>query len=128
MTINPSDKIVLEGMQFYGYHGVHVEERILGQSFIVDIEIVLDLRPSGLSDDIEDTLSYSVVYAIVKGEVEGPSKSLLESLAEGIAQKVISNDIVISTKVRVRKANPPIKGAVLSTVGIEIYRTRNSDY
>ncbi len=128
MTINPSDKIILEGMQFYGYHGVHAEERTLGQSFIVDIEIVLDLRPAGLSDDIGDTVSYSVIHAIVKGEVEGPPKSLLESLAEGIAQKVISNDLVASTKVRVRKANPPIKGAVLSTAGIEIYRTKNCDF
>lgn len=127
MIINPSDKIVLEGIHCYGYHGVHLEERTLGQSFIVDIEIALDLRPAGLSDDIRDTISYSDIYAIVKGDMEGPSKLLLESLAEGIAQKVISNDLVVSAKVRVKKTNPPIKGAVISTAGIEIYRTQNRD-
>jgi len=128
VTTNPSDKIILEGMQFYGYHGVHPEERTLGQSFIVDIEIVLDLRPAGLSDNIEDTVSYSMIYSIAKCEIEGPSKFLLETLAEGIAQKVISKNMVVSATVRVRKANPPIKGAVISKAGIEIYRTKYLDH
>jgi len=128
LTMNPSDKIILEGMRFYGHHGVHAEERTLGQIFIVDVEIALDLRQAGLSDDIGDTVSYSTIHAIVKGEIEGSSKFLLESLAEGIAQKVISNGMAWSATVRVMKANPPIKGAVLSRAGIEIHRKKYSDH
>ena len=29
----------MEGMQFYGFHGVNVEERSLGQSYVVDLAV-----------------------------------------------------------------------------------------
>lgn len=32
------DKMVLRGMEYYGYHGVFAEERKLGQRFYVDLE------------------------------------------------------------------------------------------
>ena len=44
-----SDRIILTGLQFYGFHGVNPEERSLGQTFVVDLEAELDLeRPGGL--------------------------------------------------------------------------------
>ena len=45
------DRIVLEGMVFYGYHGVSPAEQELGQRFVVDLEAHRDLRAAGLSDD-----------------------------------------------------------------------------
>ena len=45
-----SDRIILKGMQFYGFHGVNPEERTLGQTYVVDLEVELDLRPAGRSD------------------------------------------------------------------------------
>ncbi|MGB9805063.1 dihydroneopterin aldolase, partial [Desulfofundulus sp.] len=32
------DRVILKGMEFYGYHGVLPEERRMGQRFIVDVE------------------------------------------------------------------------------------------
>ena len=40
----PADRIILEGMQFYSYHGGSPEERSMGQPFEVDLEAELDLR------------------------------------------------------------------------------------
>ena len=45
-----ADRIILTGMQFYGFHGVNAEERALGQPFVVDLETELDLEPAGASD------------------------------------------------------------------------------
>ena len=42
-----SDRIIVEGMQFYGYHGSSPEERSLGQPFQVDLEAELDLLDAG---------------------------------------------------------------------------------
>ncbi len=42
-----SDKIILEGMVFFGYHGTLPEENTLGQRFVVDVTLHLDLRPAG---------------------------------------------------------------------------------
>ena len=37
------DKIFVNGMRFYGYHGVFEEENRLGQRFHVDLMCELDL-------------------------------------------------------------------------------------
>ena len=44
------DRIILQGMQFYGYHGANPEERALGQSYEVDLWVELDLSVPGASD------------------------------------------------------------------------------
>ena len=37
------DRIILEGMEFYAYHGAMPEENRLGQRFVVDLILTLDL-------------------------------------------------------------------------------------
>ena len=59
------DRILLEGMVFFGRHGVLQSERELGQRFVVDLELRLELRPAGLSDDLMRTADYSSVYLLV---------------------------------------------------------------
>ena len=43
----PADLIKLEGMVFFGYHGVNEEEKVKGQKFVVDIELFCDLSLEG---------------------------------------------------------------------------------
>ena len=40
---HPPDRIILEGMQLYGYHGANPEEKSLGQPYTVDLAVELDL-------------------------------------------------------------------------------------
>ena len=78
-------------MSFFGYHGVHPEERMLGQRFVVDLQVYLDLRAPGRSDALQDTISYSDLHRIAKAVVEGEPHNLLESVAEAIAQQVLDS-------------------------------------
>lgn len=117
-----SDRVILEGVEFYAYHGVNPEERALGQPFLVDLEAHIDLRSAGISDDIDDTVNYSAIYREIKSEMDGPSKNLLETVAEAIARRILECFPVTGVKVRVRKTKPPIKGAFISSAGVEIYR------
>ena len=118
------DKILLTGMAFYGYHGVRPEEKELGQRFVVDLELELDLSAPGSSDDLRDTVDYSRVYRAVKEVVEGPSRDLLESLAEETARVTLSSFPVEGVRVRVTKPHVSIRGALLDGAGVEIYRRR----
>ena len=52
-----ADRIILEGMQFYGYHGVNPEERVLGQRYVVDLTADLDLSRRRGSPTVWRTLS-----------------------------------------------------------------------
>lgn len=121
----PQDKIQLEGMVFYGYHGINLPEQKLGQRFVVDLEVERDLRDAGLSDDPLDTINYSLVYRLVKEIMEGSSRKLLENVAETIAMGVLDNFEVDSVTVRVKKPEVPIKGSILSHASVEIFRERN---
>jgi 7,8-dihydroneopterin aldolase/epimerase/oxygenase len=123
------DRVRLEGMVFYGQHGVDPAEKSLGQRFTVDVEIERDLRKPGRTDDLHDTVNYAHVYRIAKQVLEGPSKNLLEALAEEIARRIAASvDGVDAIRVRVRKPEVPIKGSVLQAAAVEIERRPRMDY
>ncbi len=121
-----SDRIIIKGMQFYGFHGVNPEERTLGQPYEVDLEVELDLRPAGRSDNLEDTVNYTQLYRVAQGVMEGQPRNLLEAAAETIAQQTLEQFPVNAVRVRVRKPRPPIRGSSIDHAGVEIHRTRPS--
>jgi 7,8-dihydroneopterin aldolase/epimerase/oxygenase len=119
------DEILLEGMRFYAYHGVNPEERALGQRFIVDVALAVDLRRAGERDDLNDTVSYSAVYKLVRSIVEGEPRDLIEAVAEGIAARILAEyPPVARVTVTVRKPEAPLRGAMLDAAGVRITRHR----
>lgn len=121
----PTDRIILTGMQFYGFHGVNPEERRLGQSFVVDLEAEIDLRQAGHSDHLADTVSYADLYRTARRVMEGEPCQLLEAAAENIAELTLAlYPSINAVRVRVNKPRPPIRGSVIESAGVEIYRKR----
>src|SRR5699024_10573268 len=119
------DKIILRQMQFYGFHGLLPEENKLGQRFNVDVELNLDLRKPGQTDQMEDSIDYSMVYEVIEEIVEGEAKNLIESVAESIARSLLNTfGLLQSCQVRVVKPDPPIVGHYES-IAVEVYRERN---
>lgn len=119
------DEILLEGMRFYGYHGVHPEEQRLGQRFAVDVALAVSLRRAGEDDDLEATVSYSAAYAEIRRVVEGEPRNLIEAVAEEIAAALLALDHRVQrVRVRVAKPEAPVKGAILDTVAVRITRWR----
>ena len=74
-----SDRIRLNNMVFYGYHGAFSAEKELGQRVEVDLELVLDLATTGKTDDPELSVNYVDIYTIVKDLVEEGDFNLLEA-------------------------------------------------
>ncbi|MEE8465350.1 MAG: dihydroneopterin aldolase [Dehalococcoidia bacterium] len=120
-----SDRILLEGMRFYGFHGVNPEERALGQEYLVDIAVEMDLDRAGRSDRLEDTISYAHIYRTVREVMEGEPRNLLEAAAQSIADRVLEDFPVDSVSVRVKKPHPPIRGSIIESATVEIFRRRN---
>lgn len=108
-----TDSIALEGMVFYGYHGVYEEERRLGQRFVVDLRLDVDLREAGRSDRLEASVDYVQVYRDVRAVVEGEPLRLIEAVAERIAQVVLDrHPRVARVTVTVKKPAVPLPGAL----------------
>ena len=118
------DKIFVDEMEFYGFHGVYPEETKLGQRFRVNLVVETDLSGAGKSDDIEDSINYGELYEVCKSIVEGKPYKLVEAVAEKIASAIL-NDFpkAHSCTVKVIKPDPPIRGHYKS-VAIEIRRSR----
>ncbi len=119
-----TDWIRLEGMVFYGFHGLNQEERALGQRFLVDLEVALDLGVAGRSDSLADTVNYAALFRTVRGVVEGPPKNLIEAVAEEIAQRILDSFPVAEVIVQVHKPGVAIKGSILESASVEIQRER----
>lgn len=121
------DRILLEGMVFFGRHGTRPEEQALGQRFVVDIELRCDLRAAGLSDDLSLTVDYSEVYRQAREIVEGPPFGLTETVAERIAAAVLERHALVeSVRVKVSKPNVRLDDTVLAGSAVEIVRRRQS--
>ncbi|TGB00798.1 dihydroneopterin aldolase [Halobacillus salinus] len=118
------DKIYVNQMEFWGYHGLFPEENKLGQRFYVDAELELDLKPASTSDDMNKSINYAEIYEITKKVVEGKAYNLVESVAEQIASELLNQfEILDACRIKMYKPDPPIPGHYQS-VAIEIYRSR----
>jgi dihydroneopterin aldolase len=115
------DVIHLRGLEFYAYHGVMPEEGILGQKFLIDMDIFCNLRQAGTSDHMRDTVHYGEVYKVIEACVTGERHQLIERLAEDLAQRVLEQFSCSSVRVEVHKPQAPIPG-IFRDVSVEIWR------
>jgi 7,8-dihydroneopterin aldolase/epimerase/oxygenase len=121
------DRIVLEDMVFHGRHGTLQAEHELGQPFVVSIELRLDLRPAGTSDDLTKTVDYSEVHRMARDIVEGLPVQLTETLAERIAAATLDGyPAVKAVKVKVAKPHVRLDDTVLAGSAVEILRRREA--
>jgi len=126
MNAESHDRILLEGMVFHGHHGILPAERELGQPFVVDVELRLDLRPAGLSDDLAKTVDYGEVHRLAKQVVEGEPAGLTETVAERIANATLEEyPLVDVVRVKVKKPNVRLGDTVLDGSAVEILRRKS---
>jgi dihydroneopterin aldolase len=120
-----TDRILLHNMVFQGRHGVLEIEQRESQPFQVDVELVMNLQPAAVDDDLAKSVDYSVVFDATRQIVESTSFRLLEALAEAIAHELLVDfPPVQEVGVRVRKPKAPIDGT-LDYAGVEIWRQRS---
>lgn len=119
-----SDQIYLHRMEFEGRHGVSEEERADVQMIELDVELSLDLRAAGTSDDLAQTVDYGEVFAICRVQAEQRSYHLLEALAEAVAADILARFAAVErVVVRAQKPGVPLEG-VLEHAGVTVERFR----
>ncbi len=120
-------KIQIENMEFYAYHGHYKEEQIVGNKFLVDLEIEADMTKASESDDLSDAVNYQMAYHLVKQEMEKKSH-LLENIARRILDVLFEElDGIREAKVKVSKMNPPV-GGKMDCVSVSLGRNSSGDY
>lgn len=101
--------IGLENMEFYAYHGVYSEERVIGAKFLVSVKLLCDIFISG-EDKLEDTYNYEWIYEITSDEMSRPKK-LLETIAFHMATRLKEkSSCLISGSIKISKEGLAIGG------------------
>ena len=106
------DKIKLERIKLYAFHGCLDEEGRIGSDYEVDMCIWADLSKSAQSDHLADTVDYVSLNRIIAEEMAIRTK-LLEVVAHKINIRVLKEETLVQkVKVKVSKMGPPINGDV----------------
>ena len=115
-------KIVIEEMEFYAFHGHYQEEQIVGNRFLVDLEMDTDLTGPAASDNLNDAVNYQKAYQIIKKEMKRTKSNLLENIGKRMLDALEGEmNGVKKMTIRIRKLNPPMGGPIKS-VGIKMSR------
>lgn len=119
-----ADWILINGLEFYGYHGASDQEQTVGHRYLLDVRLAVDTRLAGQSDHLSDTVNYS---RVAKRLVEAGTQEqfrLLEALAARLAEIIFAEfSNVQAIQLRVQKISPPMN-AIAASVGVEIFRQR----
>jgi dihydroneopterin aldolase len=119
-----SDMIFVNGLLIHAHHGVMAHEAKVGQRFVIDIELAIDLARAAASDKLVDTVSYASIVETATRAFTARSYRLVEAAAGAVADAVLGVSArIASVKVTVHKPHAPV-AAIFSDVGVTILRTR----
>lgn len=122
-----SSKIYLRNVRFHAFHGVLLQEGIVGNDYLVNLVLDYDFSSALKTDDLQGTLNYAEVYQKVREEMAVPSK-LLEHVAGRIAHRLFSDFPEIQKlQLSITKVNPPM-GADSDGAGVEVVLTNDKTY
>jgi len=118
------DQIEIRGLVVTTLVGVLAHEREIAQPIQIDLDLHVDLRDAGHSDDLQDTANYGDVVERVASLVRESKDRLMERLADRICELVLATAHVESVEVTVTKLRPPIPEQLVSTA-VRLHRRRD---
>ena len=119
------DSIFIKDIVVFAHHGVFKEEKTLGQKFLIDLKLKMNLQPSAILKDLKKTVHYGVLSNDILQIFKEKSNDLIETCAEEIAIFVLKNyKVVKEVTVCVKKPWAPVN-LPLDNVLVEITRKRH---
>ena len=120
-----SDSIFVTGLVLHAHHGVGDDEGRIGQQFLVDLVLDLDLAAAAGSDKLIDTVNYAELVDTVTAAFRAKRHRLVEAAAGAVADAVLAAfPRVARLRVTVHKPHAPI-AAVFADVGVTLVRVRH---
>lgn len=119
------DEIIIKDLVIFAKHGVLPEENVLGQKFLLNLHLNVDLRAAGMSDDLKHSLSYADIAHEAYSFLTENTFKLIEACAENLARHLLLlYPQIQSLELELQKPWAPI-GLDLSTAAVKITRSRH---
>ena len=120
-----SDGMFVSRLVLHAHHGVGDDEGRIGQQFMVDLVLDLDLAAAARSDKLADTINYAELVEVASRAFRAKRYRLVEAAAGAVADAVLAAfPRVARLQVTVHKPHAPI-AAVFDDVGVTIVRSRD---
>lgn len=117
------DHIRIDGLEVFAHHGALPHEREVGQRFVIDVDLALDLSPAAASDALADTVDYGRLADEVVGIASADPVDLIETLAGRVADHCLTEPRVQEVEVTVHKPQAPLP-VVAREVSVRLHRSR----
>lgn len=122
------DKIKIEDLEVFAYHGVYPEENEKGQHFYINADLFLHTREAGLRDDLAYSVHYGEVCHFMNCFMKQHTFRLIETAAEKLAEAVLlAFPLLEGVRLEIRKPEAPI-GLPFASVSVEITRRWHTAY
>ncbi|MCF0219449.1 MAG: dihydroneopterin aldolase [Muribaculaceae bacterium] len=113
-------RIIVDSLRLSAHHGVFPQEQLLGNEFLVSVELLYPITDAALNDDLDGTINYAEVVGLIRREMATPSR-LLEHVAWRIAAALRRRwPAIVSGTLTVAKPTPPIANTQLTKVAVQI--------
>lgn len=83
------DRIRIEGLEIYGYHGVFEEEKRQGQTFVINCEMKTDFTRAAREDALDYSTDYGNVCLFLREKFTIKSYDLIEAVAVNTAEALL---------------------------------------
>ncbi|MEO6812306.1 MAG: dihydroneopterin aldolase [Ginsengibacter sp.] len=101
--------VYLHDLLFTAYHGIHEEEKILGNEYVVNCSVDFDEKTEVI-ELINDTVNYASIYEMIKNRMK-IATPLLETVVMEIGDQICKEYPEIkSIEVAIKKLHPPLTG------------------
>lgn len=121
-----TDRIRVQRIAVYAYHGDLPEEARTGQRFYISLDCRLDLSEAGRHDDLSRTISYVELAELAVATATDRRFRLIEALAEAIAGEALARFPTLQAiTVIVDKPGAPVP-AIIDGVTVELTRSRDA--
>ena len=125
LDVDNMQKIILQDIRIYAYHGVFPEEHTMGAYYKIGVEISTDFRRAMLHDALSGTINYGAIYKVIQEEMAIPSK-LMEQVAYRMMKALFGKFSEIeSIQLSILKENPPIVATECAGCGVKIELSRS---
>lgn len=110
------DKLVIKDLEIYANHGLFKEEKVLGQKFLVSLEIFYSMSEVAKNKNLEYSIDYGKlcheIVEIFKGENEDLIETCAYKIVEFIFKKYkIAERVIVSIKKPWAPINLPLNSA-----------------
>lgn len=99
----------LENIAFHAFHGIHEEEKIIGNQYRVDCRVCF-MEKQEVITNIGNTINYVKLYELIRQRMMQPT-ALLETVAMELGMSIQKEFPLLKTiDLTISKMHPPISG------------------